>query len=250
MLAKRVIACLDIAGGRVVKGVNFRGLRDAGDPVDAARGYCDEGIDEIVLLDVSATNEGRASALDTVAAVSAAIDVPLAVGGGVRSVEDIARLLDAGADKVAINSAAVADPGLLARAAERFGRQCVVISIDARHAPNGYEIATHSAQVRVPRDPIAWALQAQELGAGELLLTSIDRDGTQRGFDTELIAAARAALRIPIVASGGAGALDSFADAFEAGADAALAASVFHDGVLRIGEVKDACARRGVTVRA
>ncbi|MDE2480738.1 MAG: imidazole glycerol phosphate synthase subunit HisF [bacterium] len=250
MLAKRVIACLDVANGRVVKGVNFLGLRDAGDPVEAARTYCAQGVDELVLLDVTATNDRRASAYDTVAAVSAVIDVPLTVGGGVRDVADVARLLDAGADKVAINSAAVADPSLLTRAAERFGTQCVVISVDARRTPAGYEIATHSAAVRVPRDPIAWALQAQELGAGEVLLTSIDRDGTQRGFDTDLLAAARAALRVPIVASGGAGDLASFAEAYAAGADAALAASVFHDGMLRIAEVKSYCAARGVRVRA
>ena len=250
MLAKRVIACLDVAGGRVVKGVNFLALRDAGDPVEAARTYCEQGVDEIVVLDVSATNERRASATETVAAVAAAIDVPLTAGGGVRSADDVARLLDAGADKVAINSAAVADPSLLTRAAERFGRQCVVISIDARRTPAGYEIATHSASIAVPYDAIAWALQAQELGAGEVLLTSIDRDGRQAGFDTGLLAKARAALRVPIVASGGAGTLASFADAFAAGADAALAASVFHDGLLRIAEVKAFCAERGVTVRA
>ncbi len=249
MLAKRVIACLDVAAGRIVKGIHFLALRDAGDPVEAARTYCQEGIDELVLLDVKATSERRASAIDTVAAVAAAIDVPLTAGGGVRNIDDVARLLDAGADKVAINSAAVADPSLLTRAAERFGRQCVVISIDVRRTASGNAIATHGARVAISRDPIAWAREAQARGAGELLLTSIDRDGTQAGFDTALLAQARAALRIPIVASGGAGTCASFADAFGAGADAALAATVFHDGLLRIADVKACCTQRGVRVR-
>lgn len=249
MLAKRVVACLDVANGRVVKGVRFASLRDAGDPAACARRYCEEGIDELVVLDVSATLEGRAASLGVVEAVAEAIDVPLTVGGGIRSEADAARLLDAGADKVAVNSAAVADPGILYRLAKRYGAQCVVLSIDVARRDGAYSVATRSGTHATGRRPLAWALQAQQLGAGEILLTAIDRDGTRDGYDLGLIASFSRRLHVPLVASGGARNADSFADVFAAGADAALAASVFHDGRCTVAGVKRRCAQRGIEVR-
>jgi cyclase len=249
MLAKRIIACLDVRDGRVVKGRQFVELRDAGDPVRCALRYRDEGIDEIVVLDVSATLESRLANRRTIEAIAASLDVPLTVGGGVRVIDDVARLLDAGADKVAINSAALDRPELLSDAAARFGSQCVVISIDARRAGDGYAIATHSASRAVERDPVTWAREAAERGAGEVLLTSIDRDGGRAGFDLELVRAVRDAVGIPVVASGGASTPQSFADVLLAGADAALGASIFHDGDATGRDVKAACSASGIVVR-
>jgi imidazole glycerol-phosphate synthase subunit HisF len=250
MLAKRIIACLDVKDGRVVKGRNFAQLRDAGDPVECAQRYRDEGIDEIVILDVSATLEERIASLRTIEAIAERLDVPVTVGGGVRNEDDFARLLDAGCDKVAVNSAAVADPQLLSRAARRYGSQCVVLSIDARRAGDAYEFATHSATQAIPRDAIEWAYEGQQLGAGEILLTSIDGDGTRAGFDLELIRRCEARVGVPIVASGGARDADSFADALLAGADAALGASVFHDRELTAASIKQRCGQRGLMVRS
>lgn len=249
MPAKRIIACLDIRDGRIVKGKQFRGLRDAGDPVERALRYRDDGIDEVVVLDVSATLESRLANLATIEAIAASLDVPLTVGGGVRDLDDVARLLDAGADKVAINSAALERPRLLEEAAARFGSQCVVISIDARADGEGYAIASHSASRRLARDPIAWAREAQNRGAGEVLLTSIDRDGGRNGFDLRLVREVGDAVDVPVVASGGASTPESFAQALLAGADAALGASIFHDGDATASDVKAACRARGLTVR-
>lgn len=249
MLAKRVVACLDVKDGRVVKGRQFVQLRDAGDPVARARRYCEAGIDELVMLDVAATLEGRIACLKTVERIADEIDVPLTVGGGVRDEEDAIALLDAGADKVALNSAAVADPQRIRRLSERYGAQCVVLSIDARRIGGRYELATRSATTPVAVDALQWAHEAQGLGAGEILLTSIDRDGMRGGFDLDLVAAFGRALRVPVIASGGARDADSFADAFEAGADAALGASVFHDGDLTIEEIKRRCMQRGLEIR-
>ncbi|HEY2476971.1 MAG TPA: imidazole glycerol phosphate synthase subunit HisF [Candidatus Cybelea sp.] len=249
MLAKRIVACLDVKDGRVVKGRRFRSLRDAGDPLDCAMRYRDEGIDELVILDVSATLEERLASLRTVERVAEAIDVPVTVGGGVRGVEDFSRLLDAGADRVAVNSAAVANPGLIHEASQRYGRQCVVLSIDARRTRCAYAYAIRSGTQTLAGDAIAWAAHAEQLGAGEVLLTSIDSDGMKSGFDLTLISLCQARLGIPVVASGGAQDADSFADALLAGADAALGASVFHDRELSIGQVKQRCAQRGVLVR-
>ena len=249
MLAKRIVACLDLRDGRVVKGRKFAGLRDAGDPVERALRYRDDGIDEIVVLDVSATLESRLANRRTIEAIAQNLDVPLTVGGGVRTIDDVARLLDAGADKVSINSAALARPRLICEAAARFGSQCVVISIDARRASDGYEIASHSANRLHARDPVRWAREAQELGAGEVLLTSIDRDGGREGFDLQLVRGVSAAVSVPVVASGGASTPQSFADVLFVGADAALGASIFHDGDARASDVKDACRSRGLEIR-
>jgi imidazoleglycerol phosphate synthase cyclase subunit len=249
VLAKRIVACLDVRDGRVVKGVRFERLRDVGDPVARARSYCEQGVDELVLLDVSATREGRHASLETVRRVAAEIDVPLTVGGGIRSESDVVRLLDAGADKVALNTAAVSDPSSLSRLSARYGCQCVVLSVDVFAERGRYELATHSATVPVHRDPLAWAMEAQERGAGEVLLTSIDRDGTRCGFDTKLISVFARSLTIPVVASGGACDADSFADALLAGAQAALGASVFHDGEVTVNHVKQRCMQRGLEIR-
>jgi imidazoleglycerol phosphate synthase cyclase subunit len=249
MLAKRVIACLDVRDGVVVKGRRFVELREVGDPVKLAQRYDDDGVDEIVVLDISATLEGRVASLKAVEAIACAIDVPLTVGGGVRCIEDIRRVLDAGADKVAVNSAAYTDPELIARAAERFGKQCVVSSIDARRTNGRYEVIARSATAPAGLEAIAWAQTCDRMGAGEILLTSIDRDGMQQGFDAELISAVASSVGIPVVASGGAATPDSIADAFAAGADAALAASILHDGRYTIGQIKARCIERGVLVR-
>lgn len=249
MPAKRIIACLDVDGGRVVKGRQFRELRDAGDPVACARRYREESVDELVVLDVSATLEDRVANLRTIEAIAGSLDVPLTVGGGVRSAEDVQRLLDAGADKVAINSAACERPDLLAEAATRFGSQCIVLSIDARRRDDAYVVETRSATQSRGRDAIAWARAGAAIGAGEILITAIDRDGSRRGFDCELVARVAEAVRVPVVASGGAAVAGDFAAVLLAGADAALGASIFHDGDATPNDVKAACRACGIVVR-
>jgi imidazole glycerol-phosphate synthase subunit HisF len=249
MPAKRIIACLDVKNGRVVKGVRFKGLRNAGDPASCALEYCRQGIDELVMLDVSATLEGRLASLQTIERIARGIDIPLTVGGGVRNEEDAIRILDAGADKVALNTAAVEKPSILRRLAARYGSQCVVLSIDARRRDGGYEVATRSATQATELNAMHWAQIGSALGAGEILVTAIDRDGTREGFDLALIVDFSRALKVPLIASGGARNADSFADAFTVGADAALAASVFHDGVLSVAAVKQRCRERAIEVR-
>ena len=248
-VAVRVIPCLDVAAGRVVKGVNFTDLRDAGDPVEMAGVYDAEGADELTFLDITASSSGRETTYDVVRRTAEQVFIPLTVGGGVRTVADVDALLRAGADKVGVNTAAVARPEFLREAAHRFGSQCIVLSIDARRARGGFEVTTHGGRRGTGIDAVQWAADAQELGAGEILLNSMDADGTRAGYDLEMIKAVRARVSVPLIASGGAGALADFAPAVEAGADAVLAASVFHFGQLRIGEVKDAMAAAGVTVR-
>ena len=250
MLTKRVIPCLDIRNGRVVKGVRFANLRDAGDPVEQARQYESQGADEIVILDVSATSEGRTAARETVAEVRAALSIPLCVGGGVREVDDVLSLLRAGADKVGINTAGVARPQLLSELAERVGAQCVVISIDAAaREDGGWEVVTHAGAKRPGIDALEWARQCEGLGVGEILLTSWDRDGTRQGYDTALISAMRQAVRTPIIASGGAATPAHMVDALQAGADAVLAASIFHDADMTVADVKSQLQQAGVEVR-
>lgn len=245
----RIIPCLDVRDGRVVKGVRFQGLRDAGDPAERAAAYARQGADEIVLLDVSATPEGRANAVDTVAAVRAVLPVPLTVGGGIRTVADAARLLEAGADKIAVNTAAVARPELLTELAGRFGVQCVVLACDARRLGASWEVVVRSGTEAAPLDAVAWCAEAAERGAGEILLTSWDRDGTREGYDLPLLRAVRQAVDVPVVASGGADHAGHLAEAVSAGADAVLAASIFHDGDTTVADVKSALARRGLEVR-
>jgi len=248
-VAVRVIPCLDVDAGRVVKGVNFTDLRDAGDPVEMARVYDAEGADELTFLDITASSSGRETTYDVVRRTAEQVFIPLTVGGGVRTVADVDALLRAGADKVGVNTAAVARPEFLREAAHRFGSQCIVLSIDARRAQGRFEVTTHGGRRGTGIDAVEWAVTAQELGAGEILLNSMDADGTRAGYDLELIRAVRARVTVPLIASGGAGALADFAPAVDAGADAVLAASVFHFGQLRIGEVKDAMDAAGVTVR-
>lgn len=251
-LAVRVIPCLDVDAGRVVKGVNFKQLRDAGDPVELARAYDAEGADELTFLDISASADGRATTMEIVSRVAEEVFIPLTVGGGVRAVADVDRLLRAGADKVGVNTAAITRPELIAEIADRFGNQVLVLSVDARRAagtPSGFEVTTHGGRQSAGIDAVAWAVRAASLGAGEILLNSMDADGTRDGFDLELIRAVRAEVSIPVIASGGAGAADHFAPAVAAGADAVLAASVFHFGTLRIGEVKSALSEAGLPVR-
>ena len=251
-LAVRVIPCLDVDAGRVVKGVNFQQLRDAGDPVELARAYDAEGADELTFLDISASHEGRATTLDIVSRTAEQVFIPLTVGGGVGSVEDVDRLLRAGADKVAVNTAAIRRPELVAEIADRFGSQVLVLSVDARRAPDadsGFEVTTHGGRRSAGLDAVAWAARAVELGAGEILLNAMDADGTQDGFDVELIRAVRREVTVPVVASGGAGRLEHFAPAVDAGADAVLAATVFHFGTLRVRDVKQALASAGHPVR-
>ena len=250
--AVRVVPCLDVDAGRVVKGVNFTGLVDAGDPVEMARVYDAEGADELVFLDITASSGSRETTYDVVRRTAEQVFIPLTVGGGVRSVEDVDRLLRAGADKVGVNTAAIARPALLREVAQRFGSQVLVLSVDARRAagtPSGYEVTTHGGRTGTGLDAVQWAARGEELGVGEVLLNSMDADGTRAGFDLEMLRAVRAAVRVPVVASGGAGALEHFAPAVDAGADAVLAASVFHFGQLRIGEVKQALAEAGHPVR-
>ena len=252
-LAIRVIPCLDVDAGRVVKGVNFTALRDAGDPVELATLYDAEGADELTFLDISASHEGRATTMEVVSRCAEEVFIPLTVGGGVGSVEDVDRLLRAGADKVAVNTAAIQRPELMAEIADRFGSQVLVLSVDARRAPgtdSGFEVTTHGGRKPAGLDAIAWAARASGLGAGEILLNAMDTDGTTDGFDLELIAAVRREVPVPVIASGGAGRLEHFAPAVEAGADAVLAATVFHFCTLRIAEVKQALAAAGLPVRA
>jgi cyclase len=251
-LAIRVIPCLDVDGGRVVKGINFAELRDAGDPVELAKAYDAEGADELTFLDISASFEGRATTMEMVSRTAEQVFIPLTVGGGISSVDDVDRLLRAGADKVAVNTAAITRPDLVAEIADRFGNQVLVLSVDARRAAgtdSGFEVTTHGGRRSAGLDAIGWAVRAAELGAGEILLNAMDADGTEDGFDLELIRRVRAEVSIPVIASGGAGALEHFAPAVEAGADAVLAATVFHFGTLRIGEVKQALAEAGLPVR-
>lgn len=248
-LAVRVIPCLDVSDGRVVKGVNFQGLRDAGEPVALARAYAEQGADEITFLDVTATVAGRDTMYDVVRATAEQVFVPLTVGGGVRSADDVARLLATGADKVGVNSAAIARPALVDEIADRFGAQVLVLSLDVKRSGGRFVVTTHGGRTETDRDALEWAREAIERGAGELLVNSIDADGTKAGFDLELVAAMRELSSVPVIASGGAGTVGDFAPAIAAGADAVLAASVFHNGELTVGDVKRALARAGAVVR-
>jgi cyclase len=250
-VAVRVIPCLDVDAGRVVKGVNFADLRDAGDPVELAAAYDAQGADELVFLDITASAAGRETTYDVVRRTAEQVFIPLTVGGGVRDVSDVDALLRAGADKVGINTGVVADPALIERAAERFGSQCVVLSCDARRRGdgNGFEITTHGGRTRTGIGLLEWAARGQERGAGEILLNSMDADGTKDGYDLEMIAAVRSVVTVPVIASGGAGALRDFAPAVDAGADAVLAASVFHFGELTVADVKGALRAAGHPVR-
>jgi cyclase len=250
VLTKRVIPCLDVANGRVVKGVRFVNLRDAGDPKAAAAAYEAAGADEIVFLDISASHEGRSTLLDVVRATADGLFIPLTVGGGVGSVEHFDDLLRAGAEKVAINSAAVADPSIVRSAAERFGSQAVVAAVDVRREGGGWRVFTHGGKRETDLEGVAWCAKLVELGAGEILLTSMDRDGTKTGFDVELLRAVSSIVRVPVVASGGAGTVAHFVEAVRAGASAVLAASLFHFNELTVGEVKSAMAKAGIPVRA
>lgn len=251
MLAKRIIPCLDVRDGRVVKGVNFVNIRDAGDPVELARFYSDQGADEIVFLDITATSDGRATVADVVERTAEQVFVPLTVGGGIRTLEDFRQLLRAGADKISVNSAAVKDPGLISRAAERFGSQCVVLAIDARRRPEGsYEVVVAGGRTPTGLDAVEWARRGEALGAGEILLTSMDADGTKAGFDLEMTRAVTQAVSIPVIASGGCGSLEHFAQVFaETDCDAALAASLFHFGELTVPQVKEHLRKRKIPVR-
>ena len=251
MLAKRIIPCLDVRDGRVVKGVNFVNIRDAGDPVELASYYSTQGADEIVFLDITATSDGRDTVADVVERTAAQVVVPLTVGGGIRSLEDFQLLLRAGADKISVNSAAVKDPALISRAAERFGSQCVVLAIDARRRPEGnYEVVVAGGRTPTGLDALEWAREGQRRGAGEILLTSMDADGTKAGFDLEMTRAVTRAVSIPVIASGGCGSLEHFAQVFEqTGCDAALAASLFHFGELTVPQVKEYLASRNIPVR-
>ena len=255
-LAVRIIPCLDVDDGRVVKGVNFQNLRDAGDPVELAATYDKEGADELTFLDVTASSSGRATMLDVVRRTAEQVFIPLTVGGGVRSIEDVDALLRAGADKVSVNTAAIARPELLAELSRQFGSQCIVLSVDARTVPqgseptqSGWEVTTHGGRRGTGIDAIEWAARGAELGVGEILLNSMDFDGTKAGFDLKMLRAVRGAVTVPVIASGGAGAVEHFAPAVVAGADAVLAASVFHFGQLTIGQVKAAMAKDGIVVR-
>jgi len=258
MLAKRIIPCLDVTGGRVVKGVNFVALRDAGDPVEIAARYDEQGADELTFLDITATSDQRDLILHIVEAVAARVFIPLTVGGGVRSVADVRRLLNAGADKVSFNSAAVADPELVRTASERYGAQCIVVAIDAkRRGPEeralrgeGWDVYTHGGRRNAGLDAVAWARRMAEAGAGEILLTSMDRDGTKSGFDLELTRAVSEAVSVPVIASGGVGTLEHLVDGIRlGGADAVLAASIFHYGEFTVAQAKTRMARAGIPVR-
>jgi imidazole glycerol-phosphate synthase subunit HisF len=250
MLAKRLIACLDVRNGCVVKGVNFEGLANAGDPATLARRYNVEGIDELVILDVTATIEGRRALADTIRRVSSELFIPLSVGGGIRSEEDASAALEEGADKVSLNTAALADPPLIRRLADRYGSQAVVVAVDAKREGDGFAVYARSGQAATGRDAVEWARDAADRGAGEILLTSIDRDGTRSGFDCELTARVSSAVSIPVIASGGAGTFEHFYDVFTRGrADAALAASVFHFSEHAVHDLKQFLRDRGVPVR-
>jgi cyclase len=252
MLSRRIIPCLDVHAGRVVKGVKFLELRDAGDPVESAKAYDAQGADELVFLDITASSDGRGIMHDVVARTAEQCFMPLTVGGGLRSIEDIERMLKAGADKVSLNTSAIKDPQLIAAASNRFGAQCIVVAIDARREPDGksWRVFTHGGRNPTDLDAIAWAKRAVELGAGEILLTSMDRDGTKIGYDCELTRGVSDAVTVPVIASGGAGELSHFADALDQGrASAVLAASLFHFGTFTISQVKDYLATRNVPVR-
>jgi len=250
MIAKRIIPCLDVDKGRVVKGIKFVSLRDAGDPVEAAKAYNEARADELVFLDITASHEQRGIMLDVVARTAAVAFMPLTVGGGIRTVDDIRALLNAGADKVSINTSAVERPAFISESSERFGCQCIVVAIDAKRKGAGWEVFTHGGRTPTGKDAVAWATEAERLGAGEILLTSMDRDGTKQGYDVELTRTVAEAVGIPVIASGGAGTPEHFYEALTAGrADAALAASLFHFGELSIPQVKQSLQSRGVTVR-
>lgn len=250
MLTKRIIACLDVDAGRVVKGVQFEGLRDAGNPAELAAAHAASGADEVVLLDITATRNNRKTLVEAVQRAAESLFVPFTVGGGIRSLEDAAAIFDAGADKVTVNSAAVRRPGLIAEIAKRFGSQAVVVALDARRVGAGFQVFVSGGRTATDRDAVTWALEAESRGAGELLLTSMDRDGTRAGFDCELTAAVAGAVSIPVIASGGAGCAHDFVEVFAEGrADAALAASIFHFGVHSIGELKRQLSGAGVPVR-
>jgi cyclase len=258
MLAKRIIPCLDVTGGRVVKGVNFVSLRDAGDPVEIAARYNDQGADELTFLDITATSDGRDLILHIIEAVASQVFIPLTVGGGVRSVEDVRRLLNAGADKVSFNSAAVAHPQLIRDASQRYGAQCIVVAIDAKQRAGddlaargeGWDVYTHGGRKNTGLDAVAWARQMAEHGAGEILLTSMDRDGTKSGFDLSLTRAVSDAVSVPVIASGGVGTLEHLSEGIRiGGADAVLAASIFHYGEFTVGQAKALMARDGIAVR-
>ncbi len=251
-LAVRVIPCLDVDAGRVVKGIRFQQLRDAGDPVELAKVYDAEGADELTFLDISASHEGRTTTMEIVSRTAEQVFIPLTVGGGVASVSDVDRLLRAGADKVAVNTAAIRRPELVAEIADRFGNQVLVLSVDARRASgtdSGFEVTTHGGRTSAGLDALEWAARAADLGAGEILLNAMDADGTKAGFDLELIRLVRHEVSVPVIASGGAGAIEHFAPAVDAGADAVLAATVFHFGTLRIPEVKQALRNSGHPAR-
>jgi cyclase len=252
MLARRIIPCLDVKDGRVVKGINFLSLRDAGDPVEQAAAYDAQGADEVCYLDISASPEGRSTLIDVVARTADQVFAPLTVGGGVRTVEDAERLLDAGADKIAINTAAIRSPELVAAAAARFGSQAIVVAVDAKRATGAawrWEVFSHGGRTPEGLDALAWCRRVADLGAGEILLTSMDRDGTGAGYDVELLREVASSVSIPLIASGGVGVLDHLAEGLEAGADAVLAASIFHFGQHTIGEAKDFLAARGLEIR-
>jgi imidazoleglycerol phosphate synthase cyclase subunit len=249
MLAPRIIPCLDVSHGRVVKGIRFQGLRDAGDPADRAALYEEQGADEIVILDVSATPEGRGNQVETVKRVRARLGIPLTVGGGVRVLDDASALLEAGADKVAVNTAAVHEPAILTAIAEHFGRQCTVLAIDAAWREGRFEVLVKGGREGTGIDAVEWAREATARGAGEILLTSWDRDGTRSGYDLDLIRATRAAVHVPVIASGGAADASHLREAFDAGADAVLAASIFHDGDLTVAEVKRCLIDQGIGLR-
>lgn len=249
-LAKRIIPCLDVDKGRVVKGVNFVNIRDAGDPVEVARRYNEQGADEITMLDITATHEGRDTMVETVSAIAGQVFIPLTVGGGIRTLDDIRTMLNAGADKVSINSAAVFNPEFVKQASDRFGAQCIVVAIDAKRVDDHWEIFTHGGRKPTGIDAVEWAQKMEALGAGEILLTSMDRDGVKSGFDLGLTKAVADAIRIPVIASGGVGNLDHLADGvLEGHADAVLAASIFHFGEYSIAEAKDVMAGRGIEMR-
>jgi imidazole glycerol-phosphate synthase subunit HisF len=251
VLAKRIIPCLDVTGGRVVKGVNFVDLRDAGDPVEIAARYNEQGADELTFLDITATSDARDLILPIIEAVASQVFIPLTVGGGVRTVADVRRLLNAGADKVSFNSAAVADPEVIRAASDKYGAQCIVVAIDAKkHADGAWHVYTHGGRKDTGLDAVEWARRVTALGAGEILLTSMDRDGTKIGFDLELTRAVADAVSVPVIASGGVGSLEHLADGItKGGADAVLAASIFHYGEHTVGEAKALMAARGIAVR-
>ena len=251
-VATRVIPCLDVAAGRVVKGVKFENLRDAGDPVELAKRYYEQGADEITFLDVTATVDDRATTYDVVRATAEQVFIPLTVGGGIRGVDDVSRLLAVGADKVGVNSAAIMRPALVGEIADRFGAQVLVLSLDIKRSAataSGFVVTTHGGRRETELDALAWAREVIERGAGELLVNSIDADGTKDGYDLELVRLVRELSRVPIIASGGAGRVEDFAPAIEAGADAVLAASVFHNQELTVGDIKSELAAHGITVR-